>query len=66
MIWVPSFCGPQFLTGNGTFLMKITLELLAISFITACLSSPVAAQQAGDYHPFLTNKFNLGVGAYYP
>lgn len=46
--------------------MKITAQLLAISFIATVFSSPVAAQQAGDYHPFLTNKFSLGVGAYFP
>lgn len=46
--------------------MNITDKLLAILLIVAIFSSPVAAQQAGDYHPFLTNKFSLGVGAYFP
>jgi len=46
--------------------MKITLKLLVISFISTCFSSPVAAQPVGDYHPFLSNKFNLGIGVYFP
>jgi hypothetical protein len=46
--------------------MKTKHGIVAILLIAACYVNPAAAQQAGDYHPFLTNKFNLGVGAYFP
>lgn len=35
-------------------------------FIASLFSNPLAAQTADDYHPFLTNKFNLEVGVFLP
>lgn len=46
--------------------MNIINKLLAILLVATVFSSPVAAQQAGDYHPLLTAKFSLGIGAYFP
>jgi len=41
-------------------------RLIAIAIIYAVLTSSVAAQTSDDYHPFLSNKFNLAVGIFYP
>ena len=46
--------------------MKSPIRLIFKSFLLLSLSSPVLAQTADDYHPFLSDKFNLGVGAYWP
>jgi hypothetical protein len=46
--------------------MKTLTHLTVITLITALFSSPVAAQTAKDYHPFLSDKFNLGVGLFWP
>ncbi len=37
-----------------------------IAIFLTSLASPVAAQTADDYHPFLSDTFNLGIGAFWP
>jgi len=46
--------------------MKALIHLTAITLTTALFSSPVTAQTAEDYHPFLTDKFNLQLGIFWP
>lgn len=46
--------------------MKALIRLLVISLITVLFSSPLAAQDEGDYHPFLSDKFNLSLGIFWP
>ena len=41
------------------------LTLLGILTI-ALIPATVSAQDAGDYHPFLSNKFQIGVGVFSP
>lgn len=46
--------------------MKAKFSIATIFLIVIFYVSPVSAQQTEDYHPFLSNKFSLGVGAYFP
>jgi len=46
--------------------MKILHSLVATAFLLAFVSGPVTAQTADDYHPFLTDKFNVSVGLFWP
>lgn len=46
--------------------MKTKFSIATILLIVVFYVSSVSAQQTEDYHPFLTNKFSLGVGAYFP
>jgi hypothetical protein len=46
--------------------MKALIHLTIVSLTTALFSNPVAAQTAEDYHPFLTDKFNLSFGIFWP
>ena len=46
--------------------MKTLKQLLVIPALLLLLTGPAAAQTADDYHPFLSDKFNLGVGAFWP
>jgi hypothetical protein len=46
--------------------MKALIPLTAITLVAALFSNPVVAQTAKEYHPFLTDKFSLGVGLFYP
>ncbi len=50
---------------TGT-LMKALIPLTAITLVAALFSNPAVAQTAEEYHPFLTDKFQLGVGVFYP
>jgi hypothetical protein len=47
-------------------MMKALNRLLLISIFATLFSNPVAAQTADDYHPFLSDKFNLEVGVFFP
>jgi len=46
--------------------MNVLIRLIVISLFLSLLASPVAAQTADDYHPFLSDKFTLSVGAFWP
>lgn len=46
--------------------MKTLILLTATTLITAAFSGPAVAQTAEEYHPFLTDKFILGIGLFYP
>lgn len=46
--------------------MRTLCRSLLIALIAGLFSNPLAAQTADDYHPFLTNKFNLEIGVYLP
>ena len=47
-------------------MMKTLIRLFLITIFAMLLSNPVAAQTADDYHPFLSDKFNLEVGVFWP
>lgn len=46
--------------------MKVLIPLPVIALTAALFSIPVVAQTGEDYHPFLTDKFNIGVGLFWP
>ncbi len=46
--------------------MKALTHLVVIALATALFSGPVVAQVEEDRHPFLTDKFNLGIGIFWP
>jgi len=46
--------------------MKTLIHLSVIALFAALFSSPVTAQTAEDYHPFLTDTFNLQAGIFLP
>ncbi len=46
--------------------MKKLTSLLTVTFLTVLLSSTASAQTADDYHPFLSDKFNLELGMFRP
>ncbi len=46
--------------------MKIVKQTITGLLFAAVLSTTAAAQDVGDYHPFLTSKFHLGIGAFSP
>jgi len=46
--------------------MKVLIPLPVIALTTALFSNPVAAQTEENYHPFLTDKFNIGIGLFWP
>ncbi len=46
--------------------MKALLQLIVSLILLVSSVSPVAAQSADDYHPFLSDKFNLGIGVFWP
>lgn len=45
--------------------MKVLTRVIT-AFLLSLLSSPAAAQTADDYHPFLSDKFNLDIGLFWP
>jgi hypothetical protein len=46
--------------------MKGLIPLPVIALTAALFSNPAVAQTGEDYHPFLTDKFNIGVGLFWP
>ena len=50
----------------GMILMKTFNRLFLLAFFTALFSNSVAAQTSDDYHPFLSDRFNLEVGVFIP
>jgi hypothetical protein len=46
--------------------MNLTTRLLVSAFLLSAISNSAFAQSADDYHPFLSDKFNLGIGAFWP
>ena len=46
--------------------MNIVYRLTIAAFLLTLFSSPLAAQTAEDYHPFLTDKFNIQLGVFWP
>ena len=46
--------------------MKALTHLAVITLAAALFSGPVAAQVEEDRHPFLTDKFNIGIGIFWP
>jgi hypothetical protein len=44
----------------------LPVTLIITTFLLTSLSGPVAAQSADDYHPFMSDKFNLQVGVFWP
>ncbi len=46
--------------------MKAVNQLFLIAIFSALFSNPVAAQTPDDYHPFMSEKFNLEVGVFIP
>ena len=46
--------------------MKALTRLMILTIFLTSLSGTVAAQTADDYHPFLSDKFNLEIGAFWP
>lgn len=46
--------------------MKPVNRLFLIAVFAVLFSSPLAAQSAEDYHPYLSNKFNLEAGLFWP
>jgi len=46
--------------------MKALIRVTISAIFLVSLASPVAAQTADDYHPFLSDKFNLGIGLFWP
>jgi hypothetical protein len=50
---------------RGT-LMKALSCLTAVALAAGMFSSSLAAQSSDEYHPFLSDKFNIGIGIFYP
>ena len=46
--------------------MKAFNRLFLLALFTTLFSNSVAAQTSDDYHPFLSDKFNLELGAFFP
>lgn len=46
--------------------MKTLIRSMIFPVLLLLLAGPAAAQTADDYHPFLSDKFNLGLGAFWP
>ncbi len=46
--------------------MRVLGRLVLIALVMTLITSPVAAQTAEDYHPFLTDKFNIQLGIFWP
>jgi hypothetical protein len=46
--------------------MKGLIPLPVIALVATLFSNPVLAQTAEEYHPFLTDKYQLGIGLYSP
>lgn len=46
--------------------MKKLTGLIYISILCSLFSNSVLAQTADDYHPYLSNRFNLEIGAFWP
>jgi hypothetical protein len=46
--------------------MKAPIHLIKLAMLAIMFSSSVAAQTEDDYHPFLSDKFNLDAGAFFP
>jgi len=44
--------------------LKSTLVSLLGFLIIALIPATASAQEAGDYHPFLSDKFHIGVGIF--
>ena len=46
--------------------MKYLTQLMVIVILTLMVAAPLRAQSAEDYHPYLSDKFHLGIGFYFP
>ena len=46
--------------------MKSAMQLMLLVILTLLIAAPARAQSAEEYHPFLSDKFHLGIGFYYP
>jgi hypothetical protein len=46
--------------------MKIPARLLIFALLSGVYAIPALAQTADDYHPFLSDRFNIGIGGYWP
>lgn len=46
--------------------MKIFGRLFLVAVFASLFSNPIAAQTSDDYHPFLTDTFNLDLGVFWP
>ena len=46
--------------------MKIKARLVIFTLLLTLFAIPVSAQTEDDYHPFLSDKFNLALGGYWP
>ena len=46
--------------------MKPLNQTFILALFAALFSNPAAAQTADDYHPFLSDKFNLEAGVFFP
>jgi len=46
--------------------MNLLAGLLALLFAGSFAPGTAVAQTADDYHPFLSDRFNIGIGIFYP
>ena len=46
--------------------MRHMFRLIVISLVSSTFSVSAFAQTEEDYHPFLSDKFNIGIGGYWP
>jgi hypothetical protein len=46
--------------------MELSTALLCVFFAGSFVPGTASAQTANDYHPFLSDRFNIGLGIYYP
>jgi len=46
--------------------MKILSRILFTAIVASLFSNPAAAQTSDDFHPYLSNTFNLEVGLFWP
>ena len=46
--------------------MKSAMQLMVFVILAFLIADPARAQSAEDFHPFLTDKFNIGIGFYRP
>lgn len=46
--------------------MRNLIQIIILMLFSTLLTSPVTAQTTEEYHPFLTDKFNLQLGIFWP
>lgn len=46
--------------------MRTVIQAVICLLIITVMSTSASAQDAGDYHPFLTDKFHIGIGVFAP